>query len=46
MDRIKDPGDQDKSDIGKRVEVARVNYYDLTGDADEEEQMEAAMAAS
>nr|XP_015645954.1 uncharacterized protein LOC107281601 [Oryza sativa Japonica Group] len=46
LDRIKDAGDQRKSDSGRRVEAARVNYYDLTGDADEEEQMEAAIAAS
>ncbi|XP_066162205.1 uncharacterized protein [Oryza sativa Japonica Group] len=46
LDRIKDAGDQRKSDSGRRVEAARVNYYDLTGDADEEEQMEAAIAVS
>ncbi len=46
LDRIKDAGDTRQSERARRVEAAGVNYCDLTGDADEEEQMEAAMEAS
>jgi hypothetical protein len=46
LERIKQTGDKRQNDSNRRVEAAGVNYYDLTGDADEEEQMEAAMAAS